>query len=169
MLLVGEKIVVTIHPILQQIKKLRPLGRKTAMLLQQNKVMARRQQRRGMHAYHRSHSPRWMASSSRPSHLSTGQWCRLTWVVVTQSCKQQGLLIGYCDSLTPFLSSLHGMLSSLVRSVGSQQALQRMWLHVVTPVLSFSVSHVAEYRGDRSTFVAWWSHRPSLEQTLLSE
>jgi len=58
MLLVGEKVVITIHPILQQIKMLRLLGRKMAMLLQQNKVMARRQQRRGMCGYHRSHSPR---------------------------------------------------------------------------------------------------------------
>lgn len=56
MLLTGEKAVIrATHPILQLIKKV--LGKKMAMLHQQNKPMARRQQRRGIRGYHKSRSP----------------------------------------------------------------------------------------------------------------
>lgn len=58
MLLAGEKVVIRATlPVLQLIKKLRLLGRRMVMLHQQNKMMARRQQRRGMCGYHRSLSP----------------------------------------------------------------------------------------------------------------
>jgi len=58
MLLVGEKVAIrATHLVLQLIRKLRLLDKKMVTLHQQNKMMARRQQKRGMCAYHRSLSP----------------------------------------------------------------------------------------------------------------